>query len=180
MKSGGATVFWLRQGQSAPLSGFFGASPPEPVSILPFGRASAGAGGGAGAEAPPKRALIITPTGRLAHEALHSLCASSGLQAAVYSGAGPRAEDSALASAGVWSSAHFFLSLPFSLFHIGFSLLTTYHNTCSESDAQATKPPRPPHVCDPLARSCPLAASGHPPRVNYTTSCFTNRSLMAN
>jgi hypothetical protein len=51
-----ATLLWLRRAQTAPVSGKSGAPPPELESFLAFGRAPAGAGGGARDGALPKRA----------------------------------------------------------------------------------------------------------------------------
>jgi hypothetical protein len=53
-RSRGEPFFWLRLRRWAPESAFPGASPVEPVAYTPFGRASRGAGFGAGFEAVPK------------------------------------------------------------------------------------------------------------------------------
>jgi hypothetical protein len=55
LELGGATIFWLCQGQSSPESGIWGPLSLESLPLRPF-VTPAGAGGGAGAGALPNRA----------------------------------------------------------------------------------------------------------------------------
>jgi hypothetical protein len=55
VEPGRATLLWLHPGEMAPESAFCGAPAPDPGLKHPFGRASPGTAGEAGAGALPKR-----------------------------------------------------------------------------------------------------------------------------